>query len=94
MKAKIMNPPRDLGDGWMEGYCGKYKFQAKVYDEPSEYGINDGRVSKLCVYDDVKRLEESLVAATIISYDRGWDIEPKTEEDKEILETILKQFPV
>jgi len=66
MKPRIMNPPRDLGGGWMEGFIGKYKFQAKVYDEPSEYGIKDGRVSKLCVYDDTMRLEKGMHAASII----------------------------
>jgi hypothetical protein len=88
-----MNPPRDLGGGWMEGFIGKYKFQAKVYDEPSEYGIKDGRVSKLCVYDDTMRLEKGMHAASIIEYDRGWGKKPKTDEDKYILETILKLFP-
>ncbi len=94
MKPKIINPIIDHGDGWRDGQIGKYRFQAKVYDEPSTYGINDGRVSKLMVWDDVVRYEKmDIFAASIIAYDRGWSIEPKTEEDKYILETILKQFP-
>lgn len=94
MKPRIMNPPRDIGNGWLEGFIGKYTFQAKVYDEPSTFGINDGRVSKLMVWDEVVRQEKSnIFTASIINYDRGWDIMPKTEEDKYILETILKKFP-
>jgi hypothetical protein len=94
MKARIMNPPRDIGGGWMEGFIGKYTFQAKVYDEPSTFGINDGRVSKLMVWDEVVRQKESnIFTASIINYDRGWDIEPKTDEAKGILETILKLWP-
>ena len=40
---------------------------AKVYDEGSEYGINEGRISKLMIKVD---------GVTTLSYDRGWDIEP------------------
>lgn len=53
-------------------------FWAKVYDEGSEYGINEGRISKLTVeIDGVK----------VINYDRGWDIEP--DEDNEAAQIAL-----
>lgn len=37
------------GDNWVFGVCGKFKFQAKLYDEGSIFGIKGGRVSKLKV---------------------------------------------
>lgn len=46
-------------------------YWAKVYDEGSEYGINDGRVSKLTIKIDGK---------TVVNYDRGWDIEPADDD--------------
>lgn len=48
---------------WVSGYYGNYRYQAKVYDEPSEFGIARGRVSKLSVYDKDRE---------IIHYERGW----------------------
>ena len=42
-------------------------YWAKVYDEGSEYGINEGRISKLTIKID---------GQTVVSYDRGWDLEP------------------
>ena len=42
-------------------------YWAKVYDEPSCYGIDEGRISKLTIKINGK---------TVVNYDRGWDIEP------------------
>jgi hypothetical protein len=80
--------PRDYS-GWESGAIGKYNFEAKVYDEPSTFGIKDGRVSKLHVYSMVGG--ESV---SIIEYDRGWSLKPKTAEAKEIMKVILDRYPV
>ena len=53
-------------------------YWAKVYDEGSEYGINEGRISKLMIKVD---------GVTTLSYDRGWDIEP--DENDEVTNTAL-----
>ncbi len=50
-------------------------FWVKVYDEGSEYGIENGRISKMMVKIDGK---------TVINYDRGWDIEPD-ENDSAVM---------
>ena len=58
---------------------------AKVYDEGSEYGINEGRISKLMIKID---------GETTLCYERGWDIEPD-ENDKATqtaFQIILKEF--
>ena len=58
-------------DGWMLGTIeGGYEWQAKVYEKPSEFGINGGRVSKLFIRPVGLGWQPAL-----ISYDRGWDID-------------------
>lgn len=59
------------------------KYSAKVYDEGSEFGINEGRISKLEVRQDGK---------IILNYDRGWDIEPGCELAEIALAMILDYF--
>ena len=72
---------------WSEGVIGipdakdkekytKCHYWVKHYDEPSEtYGINGGRISKLMIKID---------GQTVVSYDRGWDIEPD-ENDQTVM---------
>ena len=63
---------------WYKGMIGGYTFEAAVYDEPSVYGINEGRISKLMVWDETKRQQyRNIFSAAIMNYDRGWDIEPQ-----------------
>ena len=58
---------------------------AKVSNQPSEVGIDLG-----CVF----KLEVDVAEKTIISYDRGWDIYPESDEQEAILEVILKALKV
>lgn len=58
---------------------------AKVSDQPSEVGIDLG-----CVF----KLEVDVAEKTIISYERGWDIYPESDEQEAILELILKALKV
>ena len=54
---------KHLGGNWYSGECGDYTFQAKAFVEPSDYGIDCGKVSKLHIQkDDEWR----------VNYDRGW----------------------
>ncbi|HFU4194620.1 TPA: hypothetical protein ACGO8O_002448 [Streptococcus suis] len=74
---------------WTEGridYQGqKVDYIAKVSAQPSEVGIDLGCVFKL----DIEVAEE-----TIVSYDRGWEIYPETEEGESILEAVLMVLTV
>lgn len=83
-------PENENADGWKQGtvtHAGKkYTFQAKVYDEGSDYGINGGRVSKLSVIP-----EGGSWGACVIDYDRGWGIQPSSEHQP-ILEKILALY--
>jgi hypothetical protein len=64
MKAyfKKFNDSSNWVTGSIEGKSG-IKFEAKLFDNGSQFGINNGRVSKLDI-----RVGNS----SIISYDRGW----------------------
>jgi hypothetical protein len=86
---RITKKPAFQGLGtWVTGETdfgtdGKITFVAKVFDEPSKYGIGgNGRISKLEI-----RLGHEVLTA----YDRGWDVEP-TEEIMPIYEGILENY--
>ena len=59
----------------------RYSIERKIFEEPSEYGINEGRISKLFIRD-----KES--GNVLVNYDRGWDVKPKSEEAK----ALFKHF--
>lgn len=61
-----------------------YKIQLVRFDEPSQYGIRRGHISKLWVSEAGHE--------PIINFDRGWDVRAKTAEAKAILAAIIKQF--
>ena len=56
-----------------------FHYWLKVYDKPSKYGIDKGRISKLTLMRGDK---------IVCNYDRGWDIHP-IDEDTEIALQIL-----
>ena len=69
----------------------KYKYEAKVYDVGSKYGINNGRISKLKVVNDIGPNSWTW-DNTVINYDRGWDIRPEMKLDKMALQYILDLY--
>lgn len=60
----------------------KYTAYIKHFDDPSEFGIGGGRISKLQLKDEDGR--------TVVNYDRGWDIRPETIQQEAAVETILR----
>lgn len=50
--------------------------EAKIYNTPSQFGINNGRISKLWIQDSDRTV--------LVNYDRGWDVKPEegTPADK------------
>lgn len=60
MKRKIELTNFTENSNWVQGIVDEYKFSAKLYDEPSIFGINEGRISKLYIEGNA-------------NYDRGWD---------------------
>ena len=57
-------------------------YALKVYDEPSEFGINNGKISKLQLTQN---------GEIIANYDRGWDIHPTTKEAELALCILLNR---
>ncbi len=65
---------------WKIGTIDGIKFNAKVYEEPSEeFGLNKSNVSKLWIDG-------------VCNYDRGWDVRAKTAEGKAMVKAILAYF--
>ena len=62
--------------GWITAIIEGRWVQAKVYDEPSTFGINNGRVSKLAVGKTDKRDHMSNFFDQMdFNYDRGLDFD-------------------
>lgn len=84
-----------MKNGWREGTIGiptgkdlKGKatichWWVKDYEEPSEYGINGGKISKLQIKIDGK---------TVCNYDRGWDVKPTCKEAEITLSILLNAY--
>jgi hypothetical protein len=70
----------DNESNWVRGKVGIYNFSAKLYNTPSQFGIDGGRVSKLSIYDG---------SVCFVNYDRGWDITP-IKEDEEYFDTVME----
>ena len=70
----------------IDKYIGLW-YQVKVYDLPSEYGIEGGRISKLQLREGC-RFDGEIVA----NYDRGWDVKPKTKAAEVALQILLYSF--
>ncbi len=77
---------------WKEGVIGVptkdgkiigVKYCAKVYDVGSQYGIEEGRISKLTLRQDGKE---------VYNYDRGLDLDCQTPEAETALAILLKEY--
>ncbi|MNW67607.1 hypothetical protein D3C74_462150 [compost metagenome] len=58
--------------------------QAQIFDDPSEYGIASGRISRLAVYTDQSKRTE------LLFYERGWH-SPGIPKDP-VLRGIVEQM--
>ena len=58
-------------------------YWAKVYDEGSQYGINEGRISKLTLKENGK---------VIYNYDRGEDVPEQNEAAKIALAILMYEY--
>ena len=67
---------------WKDGIIDGYRYQVKVFDEGSDFGINGGRISKLWMQKDGKEAA---------NYDRGWDVRP-TGKAKAAYEKLLAMY--
>ncbi len=85
-KIKVREP-KPAGNGWQEGALrvgsGIYHYWVKQYETGSEYGINEGRVSKMML---------TRKGETVCNYDRGWDVKPVDDETETAMEILLHQY--
>lgn len=80
--------------GWITCVIAGRWVQAKVYDEPSTFGVNDGRVSKLCIDKSAMRdPEQNFFAQMDYNYDRGLDFSNLSEEDVNVIVETLEKLP-
>ena len=72
---------------WTEGtiQVGKiiFHYWVKHYEEPSTFGYEEGRASKISLRRNGK---------TVFNFDRGMDIPPEDEETETALAILLKQY--
>lgn len=84
------------GHGWTIGtvsYKKKtYYFDIKNFIEGSKFGIDNGCISKLQVYDPNAKEGQYKYGNLVMNYDRGWDVRPKTDDAKAILNAIKARF--
>lgn len=64
---------------WIEGEVGNLFFLAKVFDDSSISGINNGRVSKLDIHRPSGKPWPFQCGESVVSYDRGWGKKPSKE---------------
>ena len=81
LASRLQNPtlPRTASANGKE-----YRIMMVRFEEPSNYGIRQGRISKLWM--------SNVKGGEFIKYDRGWDMRPATTEAKAVLAAISKKF--
>lgn len=85
----------DKNTGWVTAIIEDRWVMAKVYDEPSDFGINCGRVSKLTIgKTNSRNANKNFFDQMCYNYDRGLDFDdtPKGLVEKIVssLETLEK----
>lgn len=68
---------------WTKGTIEGYNFCIKHFEKGSEFGIDEGRISKLEIRRNGK---------IIANYDRGWDIRPANKDVKKVYDQLLKTY--
>ena len=62
----------------------EFRIMLVRFEEPSNYGILQGRISKLWM--------NNVECSEFINYDRSWDMHPVSIEAKAVLAAIIKKF--
>ena len=70
---------------WKKEKEGLFEASILAFDEPSRYGIDNGRISKLYIVERTRTLK------VVCDYDRGWDVRP-SKEVKEFYDKIIKKY--
>ena len=65
----------------------KYEITALLFEEPSWFGIDNGKISKL----SIAILDDDWNRNLVCNYDRGWDVKPKGDA-KKIYDAIISKY--
>ena len=84
-QAKTTDNNRLWHEGALKVYGDSFHYWVKQYNTPSQYGIDGGRVIKLCIKRD---------GIEVCNYDRGWDIKPNDPNGELALEILLHEYNV
>ena len=80
-----------IQDHWVIGTYKDHAFEAKVYSEPSDYGIQNGCVSKLCILDKGLNPKDGWgVPKCVYNWDRGKDVSTKWRLGRELAKVFDK----
>ena len=60
-----------------------YRYSVKHYEEPSCFGYDEGRVSKIWIQCD---------GITVFNFDRGDDVLPADKDTEAVLQMLLDRF--
>lgn len=77
------NPVWIVGTAKIDGV--NYGINGKVFLDGSVFGIDNGPISKLYIRNENER-------KVIVNYERGWDIVPETEYDKQIMDRVMQEL--
>lgn len=66
---------------WTMGTIGSFYFEVKHFFEPSRFGIDEGRISKLWL-----TWKDSF--GTVATFDRGWDKLPSFKEAQDAIDAL------
>ena len=76
---------------WKHGELNGFKWCIKVFEVGSEFGINNGRISKLWIQRESN-------GETVVNYSRGWDVKPFDDGNfydndvKEVYEELIAKY--
>ena len=88
MEVRITSKHGGLGGGfWYVGRVGSQHFEALVFADPSQYGIDGGQVSKLYLWAGPKKKRGESLAV----YERGWEQEP-SEDIRPVVEFVVQEL--
>jgi hypothetical protein len=88
MDLRVTGKHGGLGGGvWYVGRVGGYHFEALVFAESSQYGIDGGPVSKLYLWAGPKKKRGESLAV----YERGWEQEPG-EAARPVVEFLVQEL--
>jgi len=82
-KPKLIITSR--GMPWTGGKYGSLIWEIKHFQQGSQFGIKNGKISKLFISD-------KSINKTLVEYDRGWSTKPTRKAAKELFELLLKKY--